>query len=139
MKTKPFAEAEARMSPASRARSDALTRELFARAILSDLRKVAQMSQTALAEAMGITQPQVSQMEGADDMQISSLQRMVHALGGSLEIRVTLPDKGAFLISQFTSTPTSADLHVNKGKVVHETTGRAGSLQGRGKKIRSAR
>jgi transcriptional regulator with XRE-family HTH domain len=58
------------------------------------------MTQIQLAKALGVKQPTLSQMESQDDMQISTLRRIVEALGGSLEIIATLPT-GRIALSQF--------------------------------------
>ncbi|MGA2497456.1 MAG: XRE family transcriptional regulator [Tepidisphaeraceae bacterium] len=55
-----------------------------------------------LAEKLGIRQPAVSQLEQQDDMQVSTLQRIVKALGGVLEITVRLPG-GEYRLGQFNS------------------------------------
>jgi DNA-binding Xre family transcriptional regulator len=44
-----------------------------------------------LAATLGITQPSLSKLEGQEDMQISTLRRLIEALGGQLEIIVHLP------------------------------------------------
>ena len=58
------------------------------------------MTQVELAEKLGIRQSAVSQLEQQDDMQISTLQRLVKALGGVLEITVRLPG-GEYRLGQF--------------------------------------
>ncbi|XBS69572.1 helix-turn-helix transcriptional regulator [Acerihabitans sp. KWT182] len=59
---------------------------------LSQLREALNISQTELAEAMGIKQPSVARMEQPDnDPRLSTLKRYVAALGGDLSIDVTLP------------------------------------------------
>lgn len=95
-----FRELEEKMSPASRARAEALARDMMAEMLLSELRKLVGLTQEELAAAMGITQPSLSKLENQDDMQISTLRRIIEALGGQLEIVAHLP-RGDIRISQF--------------------------------------
>lgn len=68
--------------------------------LLSEMRRHAGMTQQQLAKALRIKQPTLSGIESQDDMQISTLQRIVHALGGELDIIATLPG-GRVALSQF--------------------------------------
>jgi transcriptional regulator with XRE-family HTH domain len=76
------------------------TRELLGEVLLSELRKLAGKSQRELATALGIKQPSLSKLEKQSDMQISTLQKIVKALGGELEVIVRFP-KGTAKIDQF--------------------------------------
>jgi hypothetical protein len=49
---------------------------------------------------LGIRQPSLSKLEGQSDMQISTLQRIVAALGGTLDVIARFP-KGTIRIDQF--------------------------------------
>jgi len=53
---------------------------------LRELRRLAGKTQVELARSMGIAQPTLSRLEVQADMQISTLRRLVSALGGRLEI-----------------------------------------------------
>jgi transcriptional regulator with XRE-family HTH domain len=76
-------------------------KEMEMEMLLSELRRQSDMSQHELAKAMGIKQPNISKLESGDDMQISTLRRLVAALGGKLRVSVQIPGKGEFLLSQF--------------------------------------
>src|SRR5207244_9868623 len=89
-----------RMSPERRARVEKRVRKELERMLLAELRRVSGKTQVELAAALGIKQPTVSQLESQDDMQISTLRRIVEALGGELEITATLPT-GRVVLSQF--------------------------------------
>lgn len=95
-----FNELRAKMTPESRARSEAKTRELLAEMLLAELRRLSGKTQTQLAAALGIKQPTLSQLEAQNDMQISTLSRIVKALGGELEIVAKMPT-GRVALSQF--------------------------------------
>lgn len=70
-----------------KARTDAMLREM----LLAELRKFSGLTQAQLAKALGIRQPSLSKLENAGDMQISTLRRLLHALGGELKIIAKLP------------------------------------------------
>lgn len=59
---------------------------------LAELRELRGASQALVAEALSVTQPNVSRIEREEDLRISTLERYVEALGGELEVRATFPD-----------------------------------------------
>src|SRR5580658_529094 len=95
-----FRELEARMSPESRARSDAKTKKMIAEMALDELREARELTQQHLANLLGINQAAVSKMERRADMYISTLQSMIRAMGGQLKIEAVFPD-GKVEITQF--------------------------------------
>jgi len=68
--------------------------------LLAEVRKEAGLTQTEVAEALGVRQPSLSKLESQDDMQISTLRRIVAALGGELELVAKMPG-GTIKLSQF--------------------------------------
>lgn len=97
---KKFAELEAKMSPESRSRSDALYEKLVAEMPLHELRRAKALSQAKLAEALHINQAAVSKMENRTDMYISTLRDYIRAMGGDLEIIAQFPE-GSVKIANF--------------------------------------
>ncbi len=53
---------------------------------LADLRQAKHVTQVQLAEQLGISQGNVSRLEGRSDVYLSTLRSYVEALGGHLEI-----------------------------------------------------
>lgn len=96
-----FKELEAKMSPERHTRAQARAREMLAEMLLSEVRREAGITQEQLADTLGIKQPTLSKLESQDDMQISTLSRIVKALGGQLEIVARLP-RGEIRLKQFT-------------------------------------
>jgi len=88
-----FKELENRMRPECRARAKARAKEMMAEMLLAEIRQTAGMTQDEVAASLGIKQPTLSRMESQDDMQVSTLQRLVQALGGELEIIAHLPTR----------------------------------------------
>ena len=74
--------------------------ELLAELLLSEVRQLAGKSQQQVAETLGMKQPSLSKLEKQADMQISTLRKIVKALGGELEVLARFP-KGTVKIDQF--------------------------------------
>jgi plasmid maintenance system antidote protein VapI len=95
-----FSELRAKMSPERRARNQAAAKQMIADMLLAEIRKLTGLTQAETASAMGISQPALSKIEDQDDIQISTLRRLIEALGGTLEIIANMPG-GRISISQF--------------------------------------
>jgi transcriptional regulator with XRE-family HTH domain len=76
------------------------TQELLGELLLSEVRQLTGKSQQQVAAALGIKQPSLSKLEKQADMQISTLQKIVKALGGELQVLAKFP-KGTIKIDQF--------------------------------------
>ena len=99
-----FKELEANMRPESSARAKARAKEMMVEMLLAEIRRAVGLTQEQVAASLGIKQPSLSRLESQDDMQISTLRRLVAALGGELEIIAHLPG-GAIRITQFQDAP----------------------------------
>lgn len=97
---KNFRELEAKMGPERVARAKTRATAMMAEMLLSEIRQAEGLTQEQVAEVLGVKQPTLSRMESQDDMQVSTLQRLVEALGGKLEIVAHMPH-GAIRIRQF--------------------------------------
>jgi DNA-binding Xre family transcriptional regulator len=84
----------------TRDRAAARTRELLGELPVGELRQLAGKSQRELAKILGIKQPSLSKLENQSDIQISTLQKIVEALGGELDVVARFP-KGSVKIAQF--------------------------------------
>jgi DNA-binding Xre family transcriptional regulator len=85
---------------AVRERAAIRTKELLAELPVAELRELAGKSQRELALIMGIKQPSLSKLENQSDIQVSTLQKIVEALGGKLDVVARFP-KGSVKISQY--------------------------------------
>jgi transcriptional regulator with XRE-family HTH domain len=63
------------------------------------------ITQTQLAEQLGVTQVNVSRIERADDTQLSTLCRYVEGLGGRVELRAVFDDHSVPLTLPTASHP----------------------------------
>ena len=82
---------------ATRDRAAARSKELLGELLVSEMRQAAGKSQRKLAEDLGIKQPSLSKLEHQSDIQVSTLQRIVEALGGKLEVIARFPQGDVFI------------------------------------------
>jgi len=106
MSTKPYKLLRDKMSPKACAAAAKKTQEFLAELPLQELRHVRMLSQEQLAVKLNVKQATVSKLERRADMYISTLRKVIKAMGGELEIKATFPD-GEVRINQFTDT----DIH----------------------------
>lgn len=78
--------------PGRRARVEAQKRALRASLALAELREQRGVTQTAIANALAVSQANVSRIEHEEDVYLSTLRGYVAALGGELQITATFPD-----------------------------------------------
>lgn len=100
-----FAELRAKMSSDSRARAEAMTRQLLKEMPLNELRRAHELAQTTIGELLGMSQPEVSKLEQRSDALISTVRRYVEAMGGELEIVARFSD-GVVRLTQFEDLDT---------------------------------
>lgn len=74
---------------------------------LQEIRQALTITQVELAAQLKINQSAVSKLESQTDMYVSTLQRIISALGGELKIMASFPDGSEFEISQFTDMTRS--------------------------------
>ena len=87
--------------PAERQRKIAgRVRQTLASMPLEEVRKARRMTQSKLADALGVNQGEVSKIEHRTDIYLSTLAGYVEALGGKLEIRAVFPNR-EMRITQF--------------------------------------
>lgn len=60
---------------------------------LQELRAAAGLTQASVSEALNMSQGNVSRLEKGSDMLLSTLQKYVSAVGGTLHLTVELPAK----------------------------------------------
>ncbi len=101
---KKFEHLENQMNPERLARAKAQAKEVMAEMLLAEIRKEAGFTQEEIARTIGIKQPSLSKLESQDDIQVSTLQRLIQALGGQLELIAHMPG-GDIRISQFKTQP----------------------------------
>ena len=118
---KNFKELQARMSHASRERSEQAAKKLLDEMALDELRVARSMTQEHLAKILRISQATISKMERRADMYVSTLQNIVQAMGGTLEIRATFPE-GNVVINQFQDLKPKEDENDKTPPTTRETS-----------------
>jgi DNA-binding XRE family transcriptional regulator len=68
---------------------------------LKHLREKLGLSQSELAERLDVQQPAISKLERRQNLELNTLRSVVHALGGTIEIIIRVPDKEPILLSYY--------------------------------------
>lgn len=89
-----------KMSAPRRKRNEQGARSMIAEIALQELRRSLNLTQEGIARILNIKQASVSKLENQGDMYISTLSQFITALGGSLKLVATFPDKEV-IIDQF--------------------------------------
>jgi transcriptional regulator with XRE-family HTH domain len=89
-----------KLSPAQRKEVEARAAELMAEEMtLRELRKARKLTQVRIAKVLGITQDSVSRLEKRSDLLLSTLRKMVEAMGGKLSLVAEFPDCPPIVLS----------------------------------------
>jgi DNA-binding XRE family transcriptional regulator len=110
-----FRELEAAMGPARVGRVKLRAREMMAEMLLSEIRKEAGVSQKQLAKTLDIRQPTLSRMESQEDMQISTLRRIILA-GGATGNHRSLAQGGCDTATVSFKTPAAGGGLISPGR-----------------------
>lgn len=108
--SKPYSELRKKMTPEQRRRVQEKTEALKKEMALQELRQALEMTQTELAEKLGVNQAAVSKFENQSDIYISTLSRILTAMGGELRITARFGE-GDVQISQFHEMRGKVPLH----------------------------
>lgn len=97
---KPFKELKEKMSPERREKVEDRARAILISMALQELRQTRQLTQQELAALLNVNQAALSKMENQTDMRISTLRKLLSAMGGNLKIVAEFPE-GEVIIDQF--------------------------------------
>ena len=89
-----------KMSPERRRRIDDRVEIVLLLIALQDLRKARNLTQQEVAGELGLSQSALSKMEHQQDMNVSTLMRIVRAMGGELKLIAQFLDTEV-VINQF--------------------------------------
>ena len=95
-----FNELRAKMTHAQREKSREQAQAMLIEIALQELRHSLGLTQEQVAQALDIKQSSLSKLENQDDMYITTLIRLIHALGGRLKLVASFPDREV-LLNQF--------------------------------------
>jgi predicted transcriptional regulator len=88
-----YAELRAKLSPKEKKISGRLYAQHVEQMALNELREALDLTQEQLAELMKVSQVAISRLERRPDMYVSTLRRVIEAMGGEMEIRAVLPKR----------------------------------------------
>lgn len=98
----------ATLDPARRERVEAEADRLHAEYLsLRDLRKARELTQTHLADQLGVQQATVAKYERQSDLLLSTLKGYVQAMGGNLRLTVEFPGKPPVSLGRLGDLETS--------------------------------
>ena len=80
------------------ARGKELLDRVARRMTLAEVRRERKVTQTKMANALGIGQMQISRLERRKDPRLSTMRRTVAAMGGHLTLIATFPDQEPVVI-----------------------------------------
>jgi DNA-binding Xre family transcriptional regulator len=84
---------KARSDPGRPARIEAFERAIADAQSLADIRTSRGITQRDVAQAMNVSQANVSRIEHQEDIYLSTLRDYVSALGGNLELTAVFPER----------------------------------------------
>lgn len=94
MKTKPWRTVrDKKLTKAERDEVDAKVRRTMLKLDLRGIRDLLGKTQTEVAKKASMTQAEISRLERRDDYMLSTLRRVVEAMGGEVEIVASFGDK----------------------------------------------
>jgi predicted transcriptional regulator len=99
MKRRTLKDLDAIMGPKRVTKAKAAARKKMEAMLLAEVRKQLGFTQTAVAKAMGVSQSALSQLESQGDLQLSTLRRLVNALGGELDVVARFGDRSIVLVN----------------------------------------
>jgi len=97
---KPFKELKEEMSPQRREKIENSARAILISMALQELRQSRDLTQQDLANILHINQAALSKMENQTDMRISTLRKLLAAMGGNLKLVAEFPE-GEVVVDQF--------------------------------------
>jgi transcriptional regulator with XRE-family HTH domain len=106
--SKPFKNLLNEMSPERRERIRIKTEVLKNEMALGELRQALDLTQEELAKSLHMKQAAISKFEHQSDIYLSTLRRILFAMGADLKIIAHFPD-GDVLVNQFTDIRRDSD------------------------------
>ncbi len=97
---KPFTELKEKMSPQRREQIEDRAQAILIGMALQELRQTRHLTQQELANILNVNQAALSKMENQTDIRVSTLSKLLSAMGGTLKIVAEFPE-GEIVINQF--------------------------------------
>lgn len=97
---KSFSKRKEGMSPERRDKIEERAQAMLISMALQELRQTRHLTQQDLANILKVNQAALSKMENQTDMRVSTLRKLLSAMGGTLKIIAEFPE-GEIVINQF--------------------------------------
>lgn len=97
---KSFNNLKDKMSPERREKIEDQAQAILISMALQELRQTRHLTQQDLANILNMNQAALSKMENQTDMRVSTLRKLLSAMGGTLKIVAEFPE-GEVVINQF--------------------------------------
>jgi transcriptional regulator with XRE-family HTH domain len=97
---KSFNELKENMSPQRREQIEDRAQAILISMALQELRQTRRLTQQDLANILNMNQAALSKMENQTDIRVSTLRKLLSAMGGTLKIVAEFPE-GEVVINQF--------------------------------------
>ena len=97
---KSFNELKEKMSPQRREKIKDQAQAILISMALQELRQTRRLTQQDLANILNVNQAALSKMENQTDIRVSTLRKLLTAMGGTLKIIAEFPE-GEIIINQF--------------------------------------
>jgi len=97
---KSFNELKERMSLQRREQIEDRAQAILITMALQELRQTRHLTQQQLADILNVNQAALSKMENQTDIRVSTLNKLLSAMGGSLKLVAEFPE-GQVIINQF--------------------------------------
>jgi len=94
-----------KISPEVKSEANKKAAQLLAEMTLSELRKSREITQSTVADTLGLKQANISQLEKRDDVYISTLRNYLKAIGGHLDLVVRFNDGEEVIINNQFNEP----------------------------------
>jgi len=98
MKRRKLKDLDAILGPRRLAAAKAVAQRKIERMLLAEVRNQLGLTQTTVAKSMGISQSALSQLESQKDLQLSTLRRLIEALGGELDLVARFGNRSIVLV-----------------------------------------
>lgn len=95
----------AKVSPEVKAEANRKAAQLLSEMTLSELRKSREITQSTVADTLGLKQANISQLEKRDDVYVSTLRNYLKAIGGQLDLVVRFKDGEEVIINNQFNEP----------------------------------
>ncbi len=89
---KKFRELYDKLSPESKRWVEEKVEQEMKQIAIRELREARRITQTQLANNLGIKQPSIAEMEKRTDMYVSTLRALIEGMGGQLDIIAKFPN-----------------------------------------------